>query len=331
MVIDMHSHIVPRRIAQLGEEELEWHGIKVQAHPQGGLRFEVGDNKGRLPWKNFRQTIEERVAALDEMGVDKQLVSLSPALWQFRSDVATARAGAREFNNDLADICRREPARFGGLAWLPLQDTDAAVTELARAVGELGLAGAAVATHVNGENWDNARLFPIMQAAAQLNAVVFIHPAQVRVRQIVPNFYLTNVIGNPWEVTAAAASLVFGGVLDRLPNLKVILAHGGGYTAMAMGRMDHAYGARPESGAHISALPSEYLRRFYYDTVTHSAGALRFLVESVGAEQVVLGSDYPADMAFNDPVATIRTMEGLSDTTKELVLGQTMAALLARN
>jgi aminocarboxymuconate-semialdehyde decarboxylase len=328
MIIDMHAHTVPRRIAGAGETEIDWHGIRVRADPNGGLRFHVGDHSGRLPWKNFRQTPQERTVVLDGFGIDKQLLSMSPALWQYRADPADALAGAREFNDDLAEICRAYPDRFGGFAWLPLQDADASVTELARAVNDLGLVGAAVATHVNGENWDSMRLFPVMQAAAELGALIFIHPAQVRVRDMIPKFHLRNIIGNPWEVTTAAGSLVFGGVIDRLPDLKVILAHGGGYASLAMGRMDHAHEVRAEAQEFIRRPPSDYLQQFYYDTITHSIAGLEFLIGQVGADRMVLGTDYPADMATNDPAGSVEAVAGLSDGDKKLILGDNVAGLL---
>lgn len=320
--------MVPSGIAKVGTEETNWHGIRIKADPEGGLRFHVADHQGRLPWKNFRHTPKDRLEILDRFGIDLQVLSMSPALWQFRADPADALAGAREFNDELAEICRQYPTRFAGLAWLPLQDAKASADELGRAVSDLKLIGASVATHVNGENWDSPRLFPIMKTAAELGATILIHPAQVRVRDMIPKFHLRNIIGNPWEVTVAAGSLVFGGVLDRLPDLKVLLVHGGGYTSLAMGRMDHAHEVRTEGKEFITKAPSDYVRRFYYDTITHSVPALEFLIESVGLDRIVMGTDYPADMGSDNPVAWVKQIGGLSAADKKKILEDNVKPLL---
>jgi aminocarboxymuconate-semialdehyde decarboxylase len=328
MIVDYHAHMVPSAVTRVGAEETNWHGIRLQADPAGGLRFHVADHKGRLPWKNFRNTPEDRLKVLDGFGIDLQVLSMSPALWQFRADPADALAGAREFNDEVAAISQKYPTRFAGLAWLPLQDPKASADELGRAVSDLKLVGASVATHVNGENWNSPRLFPIMQVAAELGATILIHPAQVRVRDMIPKFHMRNIIGNPWEVTTAAGSLVFGGVLDRLPELKVLLVHGGGYTSLAMGRMDHAHEVRSEAQEFIKQAPSDYVRRFYYDTITHSVPALEFLIESVGLDRIVMGTDYPADMGSADPVAWVREIKGLSDGDKKKILEDNVKPLL---
>lgn len=329
MNIDIHAHSVPRAIAGIGQEEISWHGAGVHAEADGRLRFDVGGNRGRLAWKNFRQTTEERIEVLDGLGIDKQFLSMSPVLWFYGAEPADALAGAREYNDEIAAVCQRYPERFGGLAWLPLQDAGASVEELERSMAA-GLAGVSVASHVNGENWDSPRLFPVMQAAERLGAIVFIHPAQVRVRELIPKFHMRNIFGNPWEVTVAAGSLVFGGVLDRLPDLKVVLAHGGGYVSFAMGRMDHAHEVRPEAQEFISRAPSDYVKRFFFDTITHSPDALAYLIDRVGPRQVVMGTDYPADMATGRPVEAINAVAQLSEEEKELILGGNALRLLGQ-
>lgn len=329
MIIDIHSHSVPRAIAAIGQEEMSWHGANVQAEADGRLRFDVGGSRGRLAWKNFRQTIEERIAVLDQFGIDRQFLSMSPVLWFYAAEPADALAGAREYNDQVAEICRRHPDRFGSFGWLPLQDAGASVEELERCMAA-GLSGVSVASHVNGENWDSPRLFPVMEAAERHGAIVFIHPAQVRVRELIPRFHMRNIFGNPWEVTVAAGSLVFGGVLDRLPDLKVVLAHGGGYLSFAMGRMDHAHEVRPEAQEFISRAPSDYVKRFFYDTITHSPDALAYLIDQVGPEQVVMGTDYPADMATSRPVDAVNAVPQLSQAEKELILGGNVLRLLGQ-
>ena len=234
---------------------------------------------------------------------------------------------ARMVNDETAAIVAEHPDRFAGLAFLPLQDADASVRELERGMRELGLIGAAVSTHVDGEDWDSERLFPVLQAANDLGALVFVHPASVRARGILPNYHLVNMIGNPLETTIAIGSIVFGGVLDRLDSLRLVFAHGGGYAAFAAGRFDHGATVRPESKGTLLP-PADYLRRLYFDDLTHSALALRYLVDLVGIDQVVLGSDFPADMGYVDPVGWLETAPLLDAAEKAQILGGNLERLL---
>lgn len=322
MVIDVHAHIVPRGLREMrasgGQGSGSWYGVEVKQAPGGKVEHTVGNHR-KLPTYKTGLTLEDRVRDMDAAGVDLQLLSMSPSFVQYRAEPAVAAAGAREVNDELAEIAAQHPQRFGGLAHLPLQDTDAAVTELERAVRDLGLAGAAVHTHVNGTNWDSSDLFPVLAAAEQLGAMVFFHPAQVRVRDAAPDYHLRNTVGNPWETTVAVGSLIFGGTLDRLPDLKACFAHGGGYAAFAAGRFDHAWGVR-EDAKGARGLPSDYLRRLSFDCVTHSPAALSYLVETVGAGSVVLGTDYPADMALGDPVGFVGGNPTLTDADKQAIL-----------
>lgn len=307
----------------------EWFGTRleiVDGRPSAitlGRRFPLGS------LSHFQQSMESRLEVMSNRNVDIQVLSLLPPLYRYDLAPSLGVAAAEHVNDEIAAITRRWPTRFRGLATLPLQDPAAAVRELERAVSILGLDGAAVGTNVRGANWDHPTLFPVLEAAARLRALLFVHPESVRPREPLAHFYLGNLIGNPFETTVAVASIIFSGVLDRLPDLRLCFAHGGGYACFGIGRMDHGYSVRDEprvGGARL--IPTDYLRTMYFDSLTHSHQALRYIVEAVGAEHVVMGSDYPADMGSVDPVAFVETCAGLSQNDREAILGGNLERLL---
>ena len=177
---------------------------------------------------------------------------------------------------------------------------------------DLGFRGVMVCTHANGTDWDDPSLFPILEAAAALGAVVYYHPMRGRANSWMGKYHLRNLIGNPLETTMALACLIFGGVFDKLPNLKTCFSHAGGYGVLGIGRFDHGHEVRPEATG-IAHLPSDYVRRIWVDTITHSERTLRYIVDTVGADRVVLGSDYPADMGEPYPAGFIESCGSLSE------------------
>jgi aminocarboxymuconate-semialdehyde decarboxylase len=325
--IDIHTHYLPRSVVTAADEERDWHGIQFAVDAQGQLVSTTAAMRFPLPWPDFRAPIVDRIAEMDRLRVDMQVLSLTPTLWRHEVDARHGVDMARDVNDETAAIVQEHPTRFRGLAYLPLQDAQASVTELRRSVTELGLNGAAVTTNVDGEDWDSDRLFPVLEAAHGLGALIFIHPASVRARGTLDRYHLRNLIGNPLETTIAIGSIIFGGVLDRLPDLRLVFAHGGGYAAFAAGRFDHGATVRPESKG-TQRPPADYLRQLYFDDLTHSPLALRYLVDLVGIEHVVLGSDFPADMGYRDPVGWLERAPLLDATEKQLILGGNLERLL---
>lgn len=325
--IDVHTHYLPRSIVAAADAERDWHGIQFAVDERGQLVSTTEALRFALPWPDFRAPITDRISEMDRLRVDKHLLSLTPTLWRHEVDARHGVEMAREVNDETAAIVAEHPDRFGGFAFLPLQDADASVRELERAVRDLGLVGAAVSTHVDGEDWDSERLFPILHAANDLGALVFVHPSSVRARKMLDKYHLFNMIGNPLETTVAIGSIIFAGVLDRLSDLRLVFAHGGGYAAFAAGRFDHGAQVRPESKG-TRRPPADYLRQLYFDDLTHSPLALRYLVDLVGIEHVVLGSDFPADMGYRDPVGWLERAPLLDDAEKQLILGGNLERLL---
>jgi aminocarboxymuconate-semialdehyde decarboxylase len=334
-IIDVHAHFLPEGAIRASETGEVWHGLRIEVaadSAQAVSRPSAGP--GSKAEKVFRRIAryfvrpEERLELMRKAGVDMQVVSLTPSLFRYDLDVGDAVSFCRDVNDDLHQWQRRWPDRYRGLGTLPLQNTDASIAELERCVGELGLLGFIADTHVNGEDWDSPRLFAVLEAAEKLDALVFLHPGSQRVASLLPRYHLRNFIGNPFETTVAIASLIFGGVLDRLPDAKMLFAHAGGFACANAGRFDHGHRVRPETKDTSARLPSDYLRRLYYDPITFSESGLRALVDIAGAGQVVLGTDFPADMGMGNPYEWIMSREVLSDPEKEAILRDNPARLI---
>jgi aminocarboxymuconate-semialdehyde decarboxylase len=326
--IDIHTHVIPRRLAESAERGEDRHGITFGRDANGRITGSVGSTTFAIAWPNILETPEERIRAMGEMQVDVHVLSLSPLMHWYELDAVAGVPMAREANDDTAEMVGTNPDRFAGLAYLPLQDPAAAIEELERCVNVHGFIGVMVGSHVDGLDWDSDELFPVLAAARDLGALVFIHPAHGRANTFLTRYHLRNLIGNPFETTVAVASLIFGGVLDRLPDLDICLAHGGGYATLGVDRLDQGRQVRAEA-QDTSSLPSDYLRRLYYDTLVFSHRGLSNLIEVVGADRIVLGSDYPADMGEPRPVDFVESHPGLTDEERRLILGGNMERLLA--
>src|SRR5256884_940417 len=292
--IDIHAHLVPRSLWQAAEAGREWHGFRHE--PGDGIGSMLGGGR-RISFTSpkVRFTPEERLKDMDSQGVDVQVVSIHTPFFGYHLDPAQGLALAREVNDEIAGMVRQWPQRFAGLATLPVQDVKAAIDELERAVTVLGLKGAELDTMVNGENWDEPKFLPLFKAAESLGAVLFSHPQPQHnfLMQRTTKYGLFNSLGVIMEDALVVAILIFGGILDACPDLRVCIAHGGGPACLAMGRIDRSLRGRPDAPEHIRQAPSTYQRRLYYDSVTGSEEALRFLPDQVGADRVVLGSDLP--------------------------------------
>jgi aminocarboxymuconate-semialdehyde decarboxylase len=221
------------------------------------------------------------------------------------------------------------PERFKGFAQIPMQDIKAAIAELDRSVNQLGLVGAMIDDKVNGRTYDDPEFMPLWKAAEQMGALMFIHQGgETLVRQRSARYHLPNTIGNLVDRAVTFASFVFGGVMDACPNLKICLAHGGGYTCFGIGRMDRGWQVRSEARLNIQRPPSAYLNKFYYDCLTHSEPALRMLIDTVGVDRVIFGTDWPADMAIDWPVSWLLSRQSLTQEEKEAILYKNLAKLL---
>jgi aminocarboxymuconate-semialdehyde decarboxylase len=329
MNIDFHSHFVPESVIRAADTGADWHGVRMSRTETGALIGSFAGVEFDLPdWTANSESVEARLVRMDAMRLDAQVLSIAPRLYRYSAEPVSSVAIAKAMNDDLVDKIAMAPGRFRGLVHLPLQDPAASVAELERSAGRPGIIGAAVGTNVNGAPWDSAHLLPVLQAAQDLGVIVFVHPASRPKDPRTSRFHLKNLVGNPLETTLAIAAMIFGGVLDRLPDIKLCFAHAGGYAVLGAGRFDAGYEARPDVRLEAASLPSDYLARLHYDSITFSEVALRHVIDVVGSSQILLGSDYPADMGTTDPVGFIEGCSSLTGGEKSAILGGNLERLI---
>jgi aminocarboxymuconate-semialdehyde decarboxylase len=271
-----------------------------------------------------------RLKDMDRMGVDVQAVSPAPHQTYYWTEPGMGQELARAVNERLAEIVAQHPERFVALGTVPLQDLSLAVAELEHCVRKLGMRGVEINPSVRGMDLTDAKLNleAFFAAVEKLDVVIFMHPIGFTHGERLVNHYFSNVIGNPLETTVAASHLIFDGVLERHPKLKVVLPHAGGYLAHYWARMDHAYKARTDTRGQMKRKPSSYLERFYFDTITFDHGMLAHLIARFGADHVLLGTDYPYDMGMERPREFIEGVKGLSRAEIAAIEGGNAARLL---
>jgi aminocarboxymuconate-semialdehyde decarboxylase len=326
--IDIHAHLTPQCFWRATENGGDWHSIKREKDARGTEVALVGKGRQSLP-PRARWTPEERLADMDSLGVDVHVVSTYVGFYNYQLDTAVALATSKAINDEIAGMTRQWPQRFAGLGTVPMQDVKVAVSELERCMTQLGLKGVEINDHINGRTLEEPEFRPFWKAAEQMGAVVFFHQAgETMVAARSKRYHLPNSIGNLADRAVTFATLVHGGVMDAHPDLKIVLGHGGGYTCYGIGRMDHGWKVRSEAREHLTQPPSAYLRRFYYDCIVYEESALRFLIDRVGLDRVVFGTDWPYDMALDWPVSWILEMKSLSQEEKEAILWKNLERLL---
>ena len=327
--IDIHAHVTPQCFYRAVDAGQEWHGNRLEKDKSGTDYHIIGTHRQKIPAK-ARWGPEQRLADMDSLGVNVHILSTTPTLYGYDLDPKVTIAMNKECNDEVAQTAKSWPDRFSGFATLPMQDVKAAIAELERSVIKLGLKGAMIDDHVNGLTYDEPQFLPFWKAAEQMGALIFIHQigGYTVVTHRTKRYFLGNTIGNLADRAITYATLVFGGVMDKCPDLNVCLAHGGGYVCYGIGRMDRGWQVIPDARANISLPPSAYLKRFYYDCLTHSEPALRFLIDTVGVERVVFGTDWPADMAIDWPVSWVLSLKSLTKKEKELILWKNVEKLL---
>jgi aminocarboxymuconate-semialdehyde decarboxylase len=315
--IDSHTHILTKPAMRLLAKE----SPKVAPHYDdraGTLAIAGAVVQNPFPRELFDTDL--RLRDMDKHGVDMQVLAPTVFTFFYEHDPALALACSMLQNDEIAALVQRLPRRFLGLATVPLQAPQRAADELKRTMSTLGLRGAMIGSNVNGRNLDDPALEPFWATAETLSAFIFIHPHAGAAAERLKSYYLKNLVGLPFETTIAGASLVFGGVLERYPGLKICLSHGGGFVPYQAGRFRHGFDVRPEAKVNLKGAPDASLARLYYDTILHSEHTLEFLIASVGADHVLLGSDYPFDMGNLDCVARVRALD-VAPAERDLMLG----------
>ena len=326
MVTDVHAHVIVPEILRDARPDEEWRPL---------VRWEDGAQVVEMAGRGVRSMVEDVVevegilAAQDEAGVQRVVLSPFVPLLYYDAEPDEGLRRCRIQNAALARIVREHPDRVAALGAVPLQDPELAATELRGLMGEGALSGVEIAASVRGVYLGDDRFEPFWQAAADTRALVFVHPTTRGFGEpVFDEYYLWNAVGNPTETTIAAAHMVLAGVLERHPGLHVVLAHGGGALLALRGRLRHAYEQRTGAHARLKQSPERSIKRFYFDTVVHDPGLLRALVDYVGPERVLLGSDYPFDMGDLRPAHSVRAC-GFNPDVEAAILGGNAEHLLA--
>jgi len=272
--------------------------------------------------------LKPRVKDMDKTHVDVQVVSPVPIQFYYWTDPDFGTRLAQAQNDDISALVKDNTSRFAAMGALPMQDSVASVAEMRRCVKDLDIRAFIISSNINGVELSDPRFDPVWAEAINLDVPLFIHPFGFTDGERLRCFFMHNCVGQPLEEQIAITHLIFGGVLDRHPGIKFCIAHGGGYFPYYAGRMDHSWEYRPELRKQIRKAPSEYLRELYYDTVVFRPDALEYLVNLVGADRVMMGTDYPFDMQEFEPVAFVKSATKLSNDDRRKILGATSARLM---
>jgi aminocarboxymuconate-semialdehyde decarboxylase len=325
LTLDVHAHIVVAEAAAFAKPHLAAASEAMAAFSSPETREVAALQSADRAVALKDQAL--RLIEMEAMGLDWQLVSPAPNQCYVSLPAEVGAKAIAMVNDGVAAWVAREPRRFAGLGTAPLQDARTAVAELERCMGRLGLKGVEILSNVAGREISDPALEPFWATAEALGALVMIHPAGFTEARRLSRHYFNNVIGNPFDTTLALHHLIFDGVLERYPRLKVLASHGGGYLGGYSGRIDHAWGARSDSRGSLPRPPTSYFRNIWVDTIVFTPHQLRHLIEVFGADHVLLGTDFPFDMAEMDPIGHI-TGAGLDPKTVELVCGGNAARLL---
>ena len=343
-VVDVHAHVLLPALAQYVAASAPADFAAAQTLDARRQGPESLANSGAMIKERWPQLVDlsRRLADMDAAGVDVQLVSPSPSHYYYFAGPELAADIARRANTAVQELVAAAPGRLAGLGLVPLQHPESMVAALEHAVQDCGLLGIELGSYAPGDGspsntgpgsgpnagtveLSDPRLEPFWARAEELGALIFLHPFGCSLDERLDRFYLSNTVAQPAENAVALSHLIFAGVLDRYPGLKLIAAHGGGYLPTTLGRSDRAWRVRPEARG-CAAPPSSYLRRIWFDSLIHSPAELRALTEAAGADRVLLGSDYPFDMGSEDPVGEVRAA-GFTDQDEQLILAGNAAAL----
>ena len=324
-IIDLHNHIIPLTLIDAARREPGRYGMRVEDR-DGKIFYE---RRGKL--SELRPGFcdaEAKLAAMDEMGVDIAALSAAPPIFLHHLPLEAAAAAATLINDGIAQFVAKNPARFRGMAYLPMQHPEAAIAELERVVREYQFKAVEIATSIDGAQLAEKKFRPILRTIEELGCFVFTHPYQCSAKGGMEDYDFYNLLGFPFDTTLMVSHLMFSGALDELKTLKFVLSHGGGYIPYQIGRLAHGYKIRESTRRDAKTSPADLLRRFYFDALTHDAGAARYLIDKVGADRVVIGTDHPFDMGPENLLRSIDDIPHLTEDERRQICEGTAATLL---
>ena len=326
--IDVHNHVCPAELLQAVRNAPQRFGMRVEGEGEG-LRVVRPDTRHAFAIVPELHDPKAKLEGLDRRGIDAAFISPGPMFFFYWLAADAGLEAARLINEGIAKMTAYDPQRLLGMGTLPVQDPDAAVAELERVVRQYGWRAIEIGTEVGTGQIADPRFRKLLRRAQELKVFLFAHPFSFTpLCDGLGQYHLNNLIGNPLASTVMAAHLMFSGALDELRELKICLAHGGGFLPYQIGRFAHGHRVRKDVSADTPTSPYELLRRFYFDALTHDAQALRFLIDQVGADRVTLGTDAPYDMAEDHPLETLGKVRGLTEAEREQVCCRTALELM---
>lgn len=323
--IDIHAHYFPEPYLKLIADHGKRCGTTVSSDPSGARFIQVGLLLRTGPITKAFIDVDERLKEMDRQGCGMHVLSLTQPMVYWADDVLSMKL-AVAFNDAASAAHRAHPERLLGFAVLPMQNAKLALEELERAAKLPGIRGIYMATAVRDRELSDRSFFPVYERMADLGLPLFLHPMMINNERL-KQYYLINLCGNPFDTAIAACHLIFGGIIDAFPKLQVCLPHGGGVLPILRGRLDRGFHIRSECKT-IPRAPSEYLKRFTYDTITYSDELLEDLIRLVGADRVMMGSDYCFDIAYEEPIKIVSGMKSLNEEQKSKILGGNARRLL---
>lgn len=323
MITDVHHHIIPKDVVDMIRKGNSKFDAEIQIRNE--QEWIVHRQGYAYPLFNQFYDVETKLQDMKKAEITSLVLSPAPPMFYYWINPDDAADIAKLVNDGNAEMMGHKSQAFKGMATVPMQDPKLAIKELVRVKELYNMSSVEIGTSIEGINLDDPKFLPFFEAADAMKFTIFLHPYYVGDKNGLNKYYFTNLIGNPLDTAIGASSLIFGGILDRFKNLKILLAHGGGYFPYQIGRLDKGYQERKESRT-CEKPPSAYLSRFYFDTLTFSAEPLEFLVKLAGEEHVVMGSDYPFDMGTLDPCSLVNDTN-LSNETKKKIWGENASLL----
>jgi len=322
---DLHSHVIPPTIVEAMKRDPQRFGMKVEER-DGKIYFERRGQVSEMEPEFF--SAEAKVAAMDRMKIDVSALSVAPPTYFYALPPDAGLAASKLSNDGIAQMVAKHPDRLRGMATLPMQDPDAAIVELERVVKEYKFKAVEIGTSVEGEQLAHPKFRPVLKTIEQLGCFIFTHPYACSAKGGMDGFELFNLIGYPLDSTIMIAHLMLTGALDDLKKLKIVVPHGGGYVPYQIGRFEHGHKNQPAASSKTKSSPYEMLKRFYFDALTHDPRSTRHLINMVGADHVVIGTDNPFNMGYEDPLGRLDATPGITAEEREWIRSRTAAMLL---